>query len=260
MDFDLALERTQHDLFWLPDGVRVVDRPELLYLSADRNEGYLNTALRLRADDARVPALVAEVNRAHAKVDSRWALAGEARRASVESALAAAGYHAEHEHFGFATEVDSFLPRRADLRITVRRVTDLAGLRACVAVSSRAFDRAGTEDPADLAVQLEACTREAARVQRFVAYDRDTGEALASAGLNAYPRLRFGFLWAGGTVPEARGRGAYSALVAARVARARELGLAAVGLYARVETSAPIVAKQGFTRGAPMTYWVRASG
>ncbi len=257
MDFDAALEKTQHDLFWLPPRTRVEDRPELLYLAADSGESYLNTALRLRAEDARVPALVAEVDRAHARVDSRWALAGEAHRPGVERVLEAAGYHAEHEHFGYAIAVASFQPRRADPGVVVRRVTDLASLRDCIAVSERAFGRARPEDPVDIAAQLFNCTREGARVQRFVAYDRDSGEPLASAGLNAYPALRFGFLWAGGTLPEARGRGAYSALVSARVARATELGLDAVGLYARVNTSAPIVAKQGFVRGGPMTYWLR---
>lgn len=257
MDFDDLLEQTQHDLFWLPEDVRVVDRPEILYLAADRNEGYLNTVLRLRADDARVQALVAEVAHAHGGVDSRWALVGQSRRAGVERALGAAGYGAEHEHFGYATAVDAFQPRSSDARIAVRRVTDINGMRACVDVSARAFGRTALADPVALDAELEACTRTAPRVQRFVAYDTSTGEPLASAGLNAYPSLHFAFLWAGGTVPEARGRGAYSALVAARVARARELGLRVVGLYARVGTSAPIVGRQGFTRGAPMTYWLR---
>ena len=257
LDFDSLLERTQHDLFWLPEGVRVVDRPEILYLAADRNVGYLNTVLRVRAADARVPALVAEVGLAHEHVDSRWALVGESRRAAVERALSAAGYRAEHEHFAYSTAVDTFRARRSDPRIVVRRVTDADGLRACVEVSGRAFGRMEPFEPTVLAAELDACARDAARVQRFVAYDAATGEPLASAGLNSYPALRFGFLWAGGTVPEARGRGAYSALVASRVSRARELGLLAVGLYARVGTSAPIVERQGFARGGPMTYWMR---
>jgi hypothetical protein len=94
-------------------------------------------------------------------------------------------------------------------------------------------------------------------VQRFVAYDETSGEPIASAGLTTYPDLEFGFLWAGATVPHARGRGAYSALVAARVQRAGELGLKSAGLYAKLDTSAPIVSKQGFARYGRMIYWQR---
>ena len=60
---------------------------------------------------------------------------------------------------------------------------------------------------------------------------------VSGGGLNLYPDLGFGFLWAGGTVPDGRGRGAYRALLGARVQAARDAGLRAVGLYARVNTS-----------------------
>ena len=90
-----------------------------------------------------------------------------------------------------------------------------------------------------------------------MARDAATGEALAAGGLTVFAAQRFGFLWAGGTAPEARRRGAYAALVAARVAAARALGLTHVGLYARVDTSAPIAEANGFRRGGPMTYWER---
>jgi hypothetical protein len=58
-------------------------------------------------------------------------------------------------------------------------------------------------------------------------------------------------------VPEARGRGAYSAVLAARAKRAAQLGLRYIGLYAIGDTSAPIVARQGFARHGAMTYWQR---
>lgn len=55
-------------------------------------------------------------------------------------------------------------------------------------------------------------------------------------------------LWLGGaaTVPEHRGRGIYSALVARRVADARARGYRAAIIHAMKDTSAPICAKQGF--------------
>lgn len=257
MDLDRTLARTQEDLFWLPRDASRVERPEVLYVHSARDEGYLNAVLRLDARDAQLASLVAEVGAAHARVASRWMLRGDARRPAVESALAEAGYAPEHEHFGYAVELDTYAARPAP-GIAARRVRTEQELADGMRVSSLAFGRAESAvDPELRRAELEACTREGARVARFVAYDEASGEALGSAGLNVYPALGFGFLWAGGTAPGARGRGVYRALVAARVAFAREVGLRAVGLYARAQSSAPLVAKQGFARLGPMTYWLR---
>ncbi len=66
-----------------------------------------------------------------------------------------------------------------------------------------------------------------------------------------------GFGGGGAPPPAARGRGAYSALVAARVAAAAELGASLVGIFAKTDTSAPIVGKQGFRRIGRKSYWDR---
>jgi GNAT superfamily N-acetyltransferase len=256
MDVDATLAATQLDLFWLPPDARVVSRPEIVYVAAPRDVGYLNSVLHLDADDARVPALVAEASAAHAGVASRFLLTRASRRPAVEQALAAAGYAREHELFAYAIGVDDVRPR-ATPGVVARRVRTMEDLAAWLEASRRAFDRSDHMDAADRRRALDACTRPDARVARFVAWDEATGAPLASAGLTAFPGLRFGLLWAGGTVPEARGRGAYSALVAARADEARALGLAAVGLYARATTSAPIVERQGFARHGAVTYWVR---
>lgn len=256
MNLDAVLEQTQWDLFWLPADVTVTDRPEVLYLSCPRDEGYLNAVLRVRADGARVDALVAEVDAAHRAVHSRWMLAGASRHPSLPAALARAGYAVTHEHFAYTLAVSAYAPR-ASPAVAVRAVATLDDLRACKDVAARAFDRALVRDDTADRDELAACTAADARVLRFVARDAATGDALASGGLTVFAAQRFGFLWAGGTAPEARRRGAYGALVAARVAAARSLGLTHVGLYARLGTSAPIVEANGFQRGGPMTYWER---
>jgi N-acetylglutamate synthase-like GNAT family acetyltransferase len=80
---------------------------------------------------------------------------------------------------------------------------------------------------------------------------------VATGGMTVFGDLGFGYLWSGCTLLQTRGRGAYSAVLAARIERARELGLCHVGLYAITDTSAPIVARQGFKRVGTMTYWER---
>ena len=48
-----------------------------------------------------------------------------------------------------------------------------------------------------------------------------------------------------------------SAVIAARVALATQLGITRVGLYARLDTAAPVVVKQGFAQHGLMNYWDR---
>ena len=59
------------------------------------------------------------------------------------------------------------------------------------------------------------------------------------------------------TVREGRGRGAYAAVVAARLHEAARAGCGLVGMYAREGTSAPIVERQGFEKHGPMVTWIR---
>jgi len=257
MDIDEVLERTQWDLFWIPPGVRVVDRPELLYLTSSEPDEYLNAVLRTRGDD--VERLVAEVSEAHRAVASRWTIppTQPTTLGALEAAVTRHGYVRGHEHFGYSLGTSEHRPTpRA--RISVRPVKTLGDLRAAIDVSSRAFGRASGTSDERLAVELAACTAPGARVRRFVAFLDD--EPVASAGMTLHPALRFAFLWAGGTTPEARGHGAYQALVDARVAAARAAGIERVGLYARLGSSAPIVERRGFTRHGPMTFWTRPRG
>lgn len=173
---------------------------------------------------------------------------------ALEQRLAARGLQAGDEHVGMVREAAA-LATPPPGGIEVRAVADASGLDRWFEVIGRAFgDRPALTD-AERALFLAACTGPTARVCRVVAHDRATGEPLSAGGISLFPDVGFGFLWAGGTVLEARGRGAYRAVLAARAAFARDRGYERVGLYARVGTSAPIVARLGFRRGGSMRYW-----
>lgn len=255
-DANARLEKTQWDLFWIPPEAGVIDRPELMVIHCRAPKSYLNTVVRTRARPEALPGLIAEVARVHGHTTSKWLVADTVDTGPLEAALRAAGYRPGDHHEARVARVDRFAPRRADPVLVARPVDSLARLRDCIAVADAAFGRSAPYTDAALADELARCIDPAGRVHRFVVYDRDDSP-VCSGGLNVYPRLGIGFLWAGGTVPSARGRGAYSALVAARLARAAELGLEYVGLYAKTDTSSPIVARQGFERCGEMTYWER---
>ena len=57
----------------------------------------------------------------------------------------------------------------------------------------------------------------------------------------------FARLWGAATLAEARGRGAYRAVLAERLRAASELGATTALVKGRTATSAPIIARAGFT-------------
>lgn len=256
LSVDEVLERTQWDFFWLPEDARVVEREALLYSVCERDVLGLNVVKRTRAEPHRLPEAVDEVVQAHRRVQSRWMVTPSCARPELEACLSDAGYVRGHTHVASALEVHQ-LDVKLSNDLSARGVVDLAGMRDWIAVSNAAFGRQLTRDPRFLVRELAQCTGPGARVHRFVVYEGET--PISSGGLSVFPELSFGFLWAGGTRPEARGRGGYRALLAARATRASELGLKRVGLYARVETSAPVVARVGFEEHGFMTYWERGA-
>ena len=258
MDLRLAnarLEQAQWDLFWLPANAEVIDRPELLVLHCREQVSYLNAVMRTRAAPARLPALIDEVAAVHAHTTSKWLVADTIYTLPLEEALGSASYAPRAHHEARVVATADFVAC-AQSTTTVRLVADMVRLRECMAVADEAFGRTTPHSDEALAVELANCIGAAARVHRFVGYD-ERDKPICSGGLSSYPALGIGFMWAGGTVPSARGRGAYSALVAARVAHAAALGLDGVGLYAKSDTSAPLVARQGFLRCGEMCFWER---
>jgi hypothetical protein len=255
-DIEETIERTQWDFFWVPPDARVVDRPELLYVCCPRDVPMLNCVTRTRAVAAELPVLVEEVGLAHSSVCSRWLVRHALWARSLEPVLAAAGWAPAVATHACAVDVSEYRRRPAP-NLEVRLVQSMSELRDSVWVIDQAFPGGLRYTEEQFAADLARCTGAAPRVYRFVAYAPRFHMPVATGGMTVFPELRFGYLWAGSTVPEARGRGAYSALVGARIDRARELGLSHVGLYAITHTSAPIVARQGFKRIGTMTYWER---
>ncbi|WP_290863720.1 NUDIX hydrolase [Hamadaea sp.] len=125
--------------------------------------------------------------------------------------------------------------------VTVERVRTPEQLAEVYSVSAAAF---GQPLPSVEFAEAEALElfRPQGTLFRFLA--RIGGQAVGSGGLTVEDGI--GKLWGGGVLAEARGQGAYRALLAARLAQAAELGARVVIVKARTGTSSPILRRAGF--------------
>nr|PZN49668.1 MAG: hypothetical protein DIU68_19685 [Chloroflexota bacterium] len=100
------------------------------------------------------------------------------------------------------------------------------------------------EDYSDLIARLATDLRDYPDMLSVYAVYVD-GRPVSSAWIYVLPGSRFGSMWGGSTLPAYRGRGIYTALVAARVQEARRRGLRFLTIDAG-PMSRPIVEKLGF--------------
>jgi hypothetical protein len=133
--------------------------------------------------------------------------------------------------------------------ITVELVHDERTVRAAALVAARGWQRPAA-DEAEIARQLEEVTVDPAtgdlRDQssfRMVAFLGRRPVAVGGATL-AGPVAQ---LWGAVTLPAWRGRGAYRGLLAGRIRLAAGRGATLALVKGRVETSAPILRRAGFT-------------
>lgn len=255
LDPAAALERSQWDHFWIPEDTVAHVRPGLSYLSCPQNLPHQNAVTRTEPDQLELEAITGEVANVHRGVQSRWFVYERIDSARLRTALSERGYAPKT---GMDARVISLDAGRSPASSAgrVERVTDSTSLEHFHQVANAGFGLQRVYSKEQLAAQLQQCAPSGSRVQRFVVYDGDV--PVSCGGLNAFDALGFGLLWAGSTMPAARGRGFYSALVSTRLDWARRRGLSLVGLYAVTTTSSPIVAKQGFEKYGTLTYWERS--
>ena len=129
--------------------------------------------------------------------------------------------------------------------VEVHRVVDRGDVLESLVISQLAF---GGNEPDDAEVDLSV-----AEVDRGLA-DGSSGRVLASVGGRpastggwtlAGPVARF---WGAGTHPDLRGRGAYRAVLEARLQHVVGAGATLALTHGRVETSSPILRSVGFRR------------
>jgi GNAT superfamily N-acetyltransferase len=218
----------------LPD-LQIIDRPgwrQLLTPSLKR--GGLNEVSFARVDEADAERVIDEtlaLYRAHG-CKFMWRL-GPDSSPHLGPRLAARGLPCTRSAgMARSTEMDVAI----DPRITIERV-DASNVDAYTRTMAAGWDM----DPGPLAPVNEAALHAPTHSLFLARYD---GEPAATAGAAIFDRSIY--LIGGVTLEAFRGRGLYKALVAARLAFARDRGVPLATSHARSDTSAPILARLGF--------------
>ena len=238
--------------WWVPPSFTIVERPELAY-SIDPSDGF-NHVSRIDAPDSQYPELIEEVLQAHQNYTSSC-ISFTDQSPILFDLLQKAGYQKGHIHdIRYCIVENHQFRKHPSIKTTiVQKKEDLLKLQQ---VSSIAFNKPlirRTEE--DLAHILKEYNIPKPRAIRVLATDNQTGEPLGSGSMSIFEDLGIATFFGGCTIPSARCRGVYSAVIDARIRYAQQRGIGLIGIYARSSTSSPIVEKQGFLSCGQMLDW-----
>ena len=237
-----VVERTLFVWPEIPGLIRHLRIPGVIGRIAGVDHPRLNAVGLARLDARDADATIEAVERVYAGAGVRgaWLIGPTSTPADLGRRLSARGSLRRGELSGLV--LDDLAPA-ADAKDPVR-------VREVPAVEAPAFAglvARGHGLPADAAdVFVRASVRPRSRTHLFVAAVEEDLVPVAFGFLELVGDPPLALLGGGGTLSEHRGRGAYRALVRARIAVARAQGASVVVVQAHPTTSAPILHRLGF--------------
>ncbi len=233
-----------------PGEERVLDPRWALFINV-LPDPQRNVVQRVRLAPDAVEAGVAEVRaifHAHGRTATTWEVTGSSTPVDLLDRLAALGMVPDEEPEVAGMVLSKPLPEMAT-EVTVEAVTDFAGFCTHMTILRRCFGR-GAPDPteAEMAAEFERRQGKEDHLRRYLAFAEGAPIAAADAILLDDAVVLCG----GATLPEARGKGAYRALVAARWEEAVRRGTPVLVVQAGA-MSRPILERLGFEKVA----WIK---
>jgi hypothetical protein len=226
-----------------PGETRVLDPRWALFINAVAGPER-NVVQRLRLAPGEVEAGVAEVRaifRSHGRTEITWEVTASSTPADLLDRLAALGMVPDQEPEVAGMVLAKPLPE-TPTPVTVETVTDFAGFCTHMTILRRCFGR-GAPDPTDAEMVHDFDRRRGleGHLRRYLAFADGAAIAAADAVLLDDAVVLCG----GATLPEARGKGAYRALIAARWHEAVQRGTPVLVVQAGA-MSRPILERLGF--------------
>jgi GNAT superfamily N-acetyltransferase len=253
----LRLAESLNSYMPLGPGEERIERPGwAIWLGTERAHPAFTVVQRLRLDGADVASAVAEVRAllaARGRTQASWEVGPSATPGDLVERLLAQGMARYEEPTAWGMVLRRPLPPTAGA-VVARRAATLDDYLDGYAVLNRVFGE-----------RVETPDERRARAERALAQG-DSGRALFVATLDGETVAAASALYADGavvlsgsaTLPHARGRGAYRALVAARYADAVARGTPTLVIQAGA-MSRPILARLGFETVAEVHILLDAS-
>ncbi len=231
---------------WAPEGTEVIDNGDFrLQFRPDRH-GRAATVSRVESDRS-AEAVVAEVNdlaRARSFDEVSWNLYPTSRPRSLRDVLLEAGAVVRDEGAVMSLRVppEGLLDVGPIDGVVVRPVLDVHGLTDYRRIISQVYEQR-LPSPEEITEEAAGIPQDL-RGRRFVAY---LGDEPVGSGAIAIRADGSASLFGAATYPEFRRRGAYRAIMAARVRWAWQHAVPVLLVSGRLSTSAPIMRRIGFT-------------
>lgn len=215
------------------------------------------SAATLTSDDA--DATIRQVVEFFARQNKvfSWAISPRTTPADLGARLRAAGLAKLEEMAGMSL-TDLNAPIRSNPAVRIREMTT-DDVDAASRTHARSFPI--PEEFARFFTEILFLVRDRLKTRLYLAFLDEIDEPVASATTVFLPNQPIIRLGGATTVPEHRGKGIYSSLVARRLADARDDGAEAAVIEAIRTTSAPICRKLGFTEicGLELYTWTPES-
>jgi GNAT superfamily N-acetyltransferase len=222
---------------------RQIEQPGLTFFIGEPPAMRSGWVIYTHLDEANVDETIRDVISLvqHEADDFEWKTYDHDTPANLRERLLAHGFEPEEPEALVALDLDDapdFLwqPVTAD----VRRITAPEGIDAVMSVEQEVWG----DPPGQLAEELKRELRETPQLlSMYLAYG--DGQPASVGWTRFYEGRQFADLWGGSTLPQYRGRGLYTALVAARAQEARARGVRFLTVDAS-PMSRPILEKHGF--------------
>jgi len=224
-----------------PDGRQVETSEYLQFISPAISHGAMNTVVRARFS-GEMDAKIASILRPYEEgaLNCWWMIGPNSLYPEkIEARLRTLGFELEHEAFGLMMPTNHELQLAVEPRVSVEKVTKeslIDYLRAA---------RDGREPSASYRAYFEWLMKlQGEKLEIFLS--RVDGEPAGTGLLQLFGQSAN--LVSGYVRPKFRGRGAYRALIKARVESLRKRNIPRAVVLSKTQTSAPILMRMGFTK------------
>lgn len=252
----IKLRTAMTDMWWALPSLTIINRPDIYY-SIDPADNW-NVVGYINSHSVVLPKLIDEVSLYHKGYTSTYVTYPD-HDIRLFSLLSQAGYQSKAIHDIQYLPVKNY-KHEQNPRITTKIVTKKDELIFLEKTEAKVFNTTHQlKSDEEYEYILQEYQRKKPRAIRMIAFDMTTRQPVGCGSMSLFEELDICLFFAGGTIPEFRNKGVYSALISARIQYAKQRGISVAGVFARQQSSAPITNKQGFVKCGEMTYWKRTN-